>query len=66
MDNWIDVDEKLPRANKKVLVVTKHGKHAIAEMYWNINGKKVWTGSSTFMESIVAWMDIPQYKRCQK
>lgn len=52
--SWIDVNDELPPAGIKVLVLTKNGNFAISSVYVH-NGKYSWKGSSSFSDSVEKW-----------
>ena len=64
---WISVKEELPDVDKQCFVITKNGKCSVSSMYipkdcyGNVLGEKEWKGSLSFKESIVAWMQIPEF-----
>lgn len=65
---WVKISESLPEIGKYVLVATKNGKYVVTYRYLpkDTNGKILggpeWNGSRAFVESIVAWMYIPEYE----
>lgn len=71
-NQWHDLRENpddLPNKGDTVLVATRNGKYAISNMYIAkdcngkiINGKLEWKGSGMFVDSIIAWMPIPNLK----
>ncbi len=62
---WHRVCDSLPEVGEKVLVISRNGKIAVAEMripkdcYGKVLGDKEWKGSVAFADSIVAWMPVP-------
>lgn len=66
---WISVEEELPDVGISVFVLTENGNIAVSKMYipkdckGNILGDKKWNGSSSFRDSIIAWMYKPEFKK---
>lgn len=64
---WVSIDERLPFIGEVVLALTSNGKISMAKMYQpkDCHGNDVgvvrWSGSSTFNNSIIAWMPIPSF-----
>lgn len=64
---WVGVEEKLPVEGEIVLVLTSNGKVSTSKRYQpkDCKGRNVglvtWKGSSTFVNSIIAWMPIPSF-----
>lgn len=64
---WISVEDRLPDIDISVLVLTSNRKVSMAKRYQpkDCNGRSVgivrWSGSSTFDNSIIAWMPIPSF-----
>ena len=66
---WIPVEGELPDVGISVFVLTENGNIAVSKMYipkdckGNILGDKEWNGSSSFRDSIIAWMYKPKFKK---
>lgn len=64
---WINVKDKLPSTGEVVLVLTSNGKVSTTKRYQpkDCRGKDIglvtWKGSTTFVNSIIAWMPIPSF-----
>ncbi len=56
---WKHISVELPPINERVLVMTKNGKYTISMRYLSCVGDVDWTGSGSFVNSIVAWAHIP-------
>lgn len=69
---WISVGERLPHEGEIVLVFTSNGKVSISKRYQpkDCYGNNIvmiaWKGSTTFVNSIVAWMPIPPFDEILK
>lgn len=69
---WISVKDALPDVGISVLVLTSKGKVSMSKRYQpkDCRGNDVgiisWKGSSTFENSIVAWMPIPSFDEILK
>lgn len=69
---WISVKDALPDVGISVLVLTSNGKVSMSKRYQpkDCRGNDVgiirWKGSSTFENSIVAWMPIPSFDEILK
>ena len=63
-EDWIKVDDRLPKVDEYVLCATKNGKYMINSMYipkdcyGKVLGPKEWRGSSSVKDSITYWMPI--------
>lgn len=55
---WIPVEEELPEIGEKVPVLLSTKKWSISSRKVYSNGKIGWTGSGTFIDSIIAWRPI--------
>ncbi len=66
---WIPVEGELPDVGISVFILTENGNIAVSKMYipkdckGNILGDKKWNGSSSFRDSIIAWMYKPKFKK---
>ena len=66
---WIPVEGEFPDVGISVFVLTENGNIAVSKMYipkdckGNILGDKKWNGSSSFRDSIIAWMYKPKFKK---
>ena len=66
-NQWINVKDTLPDVGISVLVLTSNSKVSMSKIYQpkdchgNDTGIIRWSGSSTFDNSIVAWMPIPSF-----
>lgn len=66
-NQWISVKDTLPDVGISVLVLTSNSKVSMSKIYQpkdchgNDTGIIRWSGSSTFDNSIVAWMSIPSF-----
>ena len=66
---WTSVGEDLPDVEKPVFVLTTKGNIAVSKMYipkdcnGYVLGWKEWNGSSSFRDSIIAWMYKPKFKK---
>lgn len=64
---WIKIEDKLPAIGEVVLVLTLNGKMSMSKRYQpkdchgNNVGIVTWKGSTTFVNSIIAWMKIPSF-----
>lgn len=63
---WHKISDCLPPVGKTVIVLTSNNKIAVSLMYIPkdskgniISEKPEWKGSSSFTDSIIAWMDVP-------
>lgn len=67
-NQWISVKDTLPDVGISVLVLTSNSKVSMSKIYQpkdchgNDTGIIRWNGSSTFDNSIVAWMPIPSFE----
>ena len=63
-NEWIKVEDRLPKVDEYVLCVTKGGKYMINSMYipkdcyGKVLGSKEWHGSSSVRGSITHWLPI--------
>ncbi|MDI9473099.1 MAG: DUF551 domain-containing protein [Bacillota bacterium] len=57
--NWIDVNERLPEVNEKVIVCTqtKKGVKSINLAYIDADG---WWHGMGSMSGVIAWMPLPE------
>lgn len=71
-NQWVMVEDKLPAIGEFVLVVTSNGKISTTKIYHpkDCRGKNIglvtWKGSTTFVNSIIAWMPIPPFDEILK
>lgn len=69
---WINVKDKLPATEEVVLVLTSNGKVSTTKRYQpkDCRGKNIglvtWKGSTTFVNSIIAWITIPPFDNVLK
>lgn len=69
---WINVKDKLPATGEVVLVLTSNGKVSTTKRYQpkDCRGKNIglatWKGSTTFVNSIIAWMPILSFDNVLK
>ena len=66
-NQWIRVEEQLPKERVKVLVLTTNKKITISfrytpkDIYGKVLGNDEWQGSSALNKCIIAWMPIPSF-----
>ena len=66
-NQWVSVEEQLPKERVKVLVLTTNKKIAISfrytpkDIYGKVLGNDEWQGSSALNKCIIAWMPIPSF-----
>lgn len=58
-NNWIPVEERLPKDDRYVLVCNVRGARDLA--WWDGNGKRWWTGFShaDIARDVIAWQPLP-------